>query len=151
MIGPRFKIQENRINRVKDILLGLVGLVVAQYVVIGAAAFYYTRDLVKYADEFFVAVKANNMEKAYDYLSEDLQSNVGQTELGSYLNQISATDIQKTNWKSRFKENDQQGAVEGGITTDAGDVVPIRVNFVKGGNGWKISSIEQFVPARHND
>lgn len=53
--------------------------------------------------------------------------------------------------RGALKKNGQQGAVDSRITTDAGDVVPIRMNFVKGVNGWEINSIEQFVPIRRDD
>ena len=137
---------KKRCHQVRDIGVGIVLLVVAQYLVIGTAAFLVTRDLVIYADEFFSAVAENDLDRAYDYLSKDFQSSTAQSELSSYLKQFSVTDIQTTDWKTRSKENGNQGTIEGGITTETGNVVPIRVTFVKNNRVWKIDSIEQFEP-----
>ncbi|NEQ54416.1 MAG: hypothetical protein F6K11_30515 [Leptolyngbya sp. SIO3F4] len=142
--------QDTRSSKVRKILLEILGIVVAQFLLITVVAFYFTRDLAKSADEFFRAVDQNNLEKAYGYLSEDLQTSISPPELKRYLHQVSITNIEKTSWKNRVKRNGQ-GYIEGGLTTDSGDVVPIRVNFVKEKQGWGIDSIEQFAEVISNE
>lgn len=107
-----------------------------------AVIFHITAGIVTPADEFFTAIKQNNIEMAHGYLSKDFQANVSPAELDNYLTQTAIPDFKQVDWGSRFMEGERGGLV-GGITTLSDDVVPIELSFVKEENGWKISSLKK--------
>lgn len=120
------------------IFLGIVGV----FIIAIVAVFYFTADMVKSADEFFSAVKENDINKAYTYLSEDFQASTSQTDLEIYLENNFIDKFKEASWESR-SINGGRGSLIGSISTQTGGVVPITLSFVKGDNGWKIYSIQK--------
>jgi len=126
------------VNRLVKILLGVVGVVVLALV----AIFFFTAGMVTVADEFFVAVRDQDIDEAYSYLSEDFKTSTSQSELLAFAKENRLDDFQEANWQSR-SVNGGRGDLEGSITTSTGGVVPIALGFVKGQNGWKIYAIRK--------
>lgn len=125
-------------KKLLKILLGVVGVFVLAIV----AIFFFTADMTKIADEFFLAVKGKDMDKAYSYLSEDFQTNTTKSDLQKYLEANSMSNFKEASWESR-SINGGRGDLTGSITTESGGVVPITLSFVKGESGWKIYSIQK--------
>ena len=128
------------------ILLGIVGAIVIAI----SAVFFFTSDMVVTADEFFVAVKNKDMDKALAFLSEDFKSGTSKDALQKYLENNSINNFKDASWESR-SINNGRGNLVGSITTESGGVVPISLSFVKGDNGWKIYSIQKPSPGIQED
>ncbi|MCW8857661.1 MAG: hypothetical protein OQJ95_09885 [Kangiella sp.] len=118
------------------VVLGLFGLIALGLV----AVFFFTTDMVTTADDFFAAVKNQNMNKAYTYLSEDFKASTSKSDLQQYLNKNAISSFKEASWESR-SINGGRGSLTGSISTESGGVVPITLNFVEAENGWKIYSI----------
>jgi hypothetical protein len=129
---------EKKMKTLLKVLLGIVGV----FVLAIAAVFYFTADMTAAADEFFMAAKNKDMDKAFSYLSEDFQSGTTKGDLQKYLEKNSLSKFKEANWESR-SINGGRGDLTGSITTDSGGVVPLTLSFVKGDNGWKIYSIQK--------
>jgi hypothetical protein len=125
-------------NKFVKILLGIVGVIVIAI----SAVFFFTADMVGAADEFFMAIKNKDMDKAYSYLSEDFKSGTPKDALQRYLEKNSINSFKEASWESR-SINGGRGNLVGSITTESGGVVPISLSFVKGDKGWKIYSIQK--------
>ncbi|EOX1298574.1 hypothetical protein ACPD1E_003680 [Vibrio cholerae] len=125
-------------KKVVKVFLGLAGVFILAIV----AVFFFTADMVKSADGFFVAVKNKDMGKAATYLSDDFQASTSQSDLELYLEKNFIHKFKEANWESR-SINGNRGSLIGSITTESGGVVPITLSFVKGENGWQIYSIQK--------
>lgn len=128
-------------NELVKILLGIVGIFVLAIV----AIFFCTADMVTSANEFFTAIKNNDMNKAYTHLSEAFQASTSQFDLETYLKKNLIHKFKEASWESRSISG-RRGKLIGSITTESGGVVPITLSFVKGENGWKIYSIQKPSP-----
>lgn len=106
------------------------------------AIFYFTADMVSSAEGFFTAIKRNNLDEAYGYLSEDFRTNTSKAELGHFLGANGIDDIRQADWQSR-SVNGGRGKLTGSVTTENNGVVPLSLSFVKSRDGWKIYSIEK--------
>ena len=120
------------------ILAGIGALVVIAIV----AVMFMTAGMSDTADKFFAAVKANNYDAAYAFLSEDFKSNTSKNQLKSYLEKNALSKFKEASWDSR-SVNGGLGELTGSITTETGGVVPISLGFVKGESDWKIYSIKK--------
>ena len=106
------------------------------------AVFLMTGGMVEVADQFFAAVKANDIETAYSYLSEDFKATTSKEELQRYLARNALAQFKEANWSERSVKGGR-GILTGSITTVSGGVVPVKVSFVKGESGWKIYSVQK--------
>ncbi|NNC99442.1 MAG: hypothetical protein HKN85_04595 [Gammaproteobacteria bacterium] len=125
-------------KKLVKVLLWLAGIIVLGL----AAIFYFTAPLTKSADEFFQAVKDNDMDKAYNYLSADFQAASSKTDLLEFLSANSITQFKEANWDARSISGGR-GKLTGSIQTNTGGVVPIALEFVKADDGWKIYAIKK--------
>jgi len=125
-------------NKIVKIVLGVVGVIILAV----AAIFYFTGDMVTAADEFFAAVKQQDMDKAYTYLSEEFQAGTSQSDLVAYFEENRLDQFTQASWTSR-SINGGRGVLTGSITTESGGVVPLTLSFVKGESGWKIYAIQK--------
>lgn len=137
-------------KRVFKILGTLAGGAVFLVALAIGAIFYLTSDMVRVGDKFFDAAASQDMEQAYEYLSEDFRAATSKDDLLAYLRKNSMTSFKETNWESR-SINGGRGELVGSITTEPGGVVPVTLNFVKGENGWRIYSIQKPSAGVHED
>ena len=122
--------------------LKIIGGLVAIFILAIGAVFFLTGDMVKVGDEFFTALKNNDVPKAYTYLSEDFKVNANENEFKEFVDKNSISSFKESSWEER-SINGGRGELTGSITTSNGGVVPIKLSFVKGENGWKIYAIEK--------
>ena len=120
------------------VLIGIVGAIALAL----AAVFYFTADMVGIADEFFLAVKNENVDTAYSYLSDDFKAGTSKVELVAFMEKNRLVNFDEANWQSR-SINGGRGDLVGSISTTSGGVVPISLSFVKGQDGWKIYAIQK--------
>lgn len=120
------------------VLLGIVAVVALGI----AAVFFFTADMARTADGFFKAVKADDMDSAFTYLSADFKAGTSEQALRDYLAANALDDFKEASWGSR-SINGSRGSLVGSVTTRSGGVVPITLSFVKADSGWKIYSIQK--------
>lgn len=125
-------------KKLLKIVLGLVGVIALAL----AAVFYFTADMVTVADEFFKAVKSNNMDKAYAYLSDDFKAATSRDALKDFLSKSGLMGFKDASWGQRSISG-SRGELTGSVNTQSGGVIPIKISFVKGESGWKIYYIEK--------
>ncbi|MGH8120686.1 MAG: hypothetical protein ACRESK_08740 [Gammaproteobacteria bacterium] len=125
----------------KTFLKIIGGLVVIIILAIGAV-FFFTGGMVKAGDEFFLALKENDLVRAYTYLSEDFKAGTNESEFRAFIEKNTISGFKESSWGERSISGGR-GELTGSITTANGGVVPIKLSFVKGDNGWKIYSIEK--------
>lgn len=125
----------------KTLLKIIIGIVVVFVLAIGAV-FLFTGDMVKTGDMFFESLKANDIDSAYSHLSEDFKSNTNEKEFRRFIKDNSLFGFKESSWEER-SINGGRGVLVGSISTIEGGVIPIKLSFVKGENGWKIYSVEK--------
>lgn len=114
----------------------------AALIVIGiGAVFYFTSDMVDATDEFFDAVKSNNLDQAYTSLSEEFKAKTSRDDLVAFIEENSLNDYASANWSTRSIESGN-GSISGAIITKHGGSVPLHIGFVKEQEDWKIYSMK---------
>ena len=117
--------------------------VLVAIVVIGiTAVFYLTSGAVDTADAFFTEVAAGNFSAARNFLSEEFKATTSAAELEAFLSKSSLLDYNEANWHNRSIENNT-GSLEGEIITQSGGSIPLKMDFVKESDAWKILFIEK--------
>lgn len=130
------------VKKVLKVFLYVIGGLAAFIAVIVVAVLFFTADLTKTADEFFAAVRGNDMARARTYLSEDFKTGTSDDALVEFLSANALTDVREASWGERSRDG-IRGSLVGSVTTGNGGVVPISLSFVKGANGWKIYAIQK--------
>jgi len=125
----------------KLLLKIIIGIVVLFMLAIGLILFL-TGDMVKTGDAFFTSLKNNDINSAYNYLSEDFKSSTDEEQFSMFIKNNSLSEFKESSWEER-SINGGRGVLTGSITTESGGVIPIKLSFVKGDQGWKIYSVEK--------
>ena len=107
-----------------------------------ALVFWLTGDVVEAGDQFFAEVQAENIDGAYELLSEDFQATTSKQDLQAYLQDNALTTVEETSWGSRSIENNR-ATLTGSVTTEKGGVIPLTLKMVNTETGWKIYKIEK--------
>lgn len=126
----------------KTVLKIILGIVVVIIVAVGAV-FYFTGDLVDSADEFFEAVKSGDVAKARNYLSEEFKANTDEGELREFLSSNAFLNFKEVAWGERSIKTGGRGKLDGTITTESGGSAPIKLEFVKENDSWRIYSMSK--------
>ena len=131
-------VQRSRASRLLKLGTGILGPIVLTI----ALVFYFTAGLVDTADGFFKAVNARDYSKAYQYVSEDFRASSSQQDLMDFLEKSGLVTLKETFWSNRSVQLGR-GELGGSVIKENGDVVPIRLRFVKENGAWKIFSIQK--------
>jgi len=124
----------------KKILIGL-GILAAVVTIIIVVVFQMTSGIADIANSFFTEIKAGDFDHAYDtYLSEEFKAATSKEVLRDFLNGSTLSDFTDASWPTRSMQNNQ-GELEGTITTSDGGTVPLSISFVQENENWKILSI----------
>ena len=105
-----------------------------------AAIFMFTGGMVKDTKAFFTALKNNDTAKANDYLSTRFVQATTIDEFKAYFDKSDLADYKDSRWFNRSIENNT-AKIEGTISTESGQKIPLTVSFVKESGKWKISAI----------
>jgi len=119
------------------IILGVIVMVAA----IIAVVFYATSGLTRAADDFFAAARKHDIGAVYALTSAELRNATTSQELGAYIDANRFDHVRDASWSSRSIENGL-GTLKGKVTLDDGGVVPLELQLVKEGGGWKVSYIK---------
>jgi len=120
------------------ILLVLIVLIV----VILTAVFFLTSGIAKSADQFFQAVKDNDLDAAYVQLSEDFKASTSREQFESFMRGTALINYKDASWSSRSISG-KTGEVKGSVETADGGTIPVTIKFVKEQGKWKIQFIEK--------
>lgn len=104
--------------------------------------FWATSGITDTADEFFAAAREGDYEKAYSLTSKDLQRDLNQDQLQSYLMSSGLSQVEETSWSSRSIENNT-GNLSGEVITVQGATIPLEMRLIKEGEDWRIVYIER--------
>lgn len=107
-----------------------------------AAVFYFTAGMTDTADDFFRAVKARDIAKARDYLTEDFKASTDEKALADFLSKSAILNFKESSWSNR-QISGGRGELNGSITTETGGVIPIKMILVKEQGTWKIYAIQK--------
>ena len=123
-----------------------VGIVVLVVLALVAAIVVFalgaTRGLPKAADAFFAQIKQGNIQEAYLATAAEFRAATGEEEFANFLRASSIGAYQSASWSSRSIHNNQ-GQLEGTVTTKDGGQIPVVVNLVREGGAWKILSLRK--------
>jgi hypothetical protein len=112
------------------VLVGLAVLISVVIAVLAGIGFYATSGMTDTANEFFRAVKQQDMTKAHGYLAAEFKASTDEAALKTFLSQSAILNFKETSWSGRSL-SDGRGDLRGSITTETGGYVPIRVVLVK--------------------
>ena len=119
-------------------ILGGIAIVAAAIV---GLVFYVTSDMTGAADKFFETARGGDAESVYALTSAELRNTTSAEQLAAFIELNRFDQVADTSWSSRSIDGGL-GRVEGSVTLDDGGVVPLTMQLVKEGDGWKISFIE---------
>lgn len=125
------------------IIGGAVGLALAAS--IGTClgfVFYATSGMVETADQFFAAVRAQDLPAARALLSEEFRASTDEAELLDYFRSSALGQYQEAHWSSRATSGGR-GELEGSITTASGGTIPMHLVFVREQGAWRIYSLQK--------
>lgn len=127
----------------KTFLKIIAGIGVFIGLIIGVV-FYFTADLTHVAEEFFEAVKSDDMTQAASYLSEDFVASTSLDELRVYMRDNRLDQYTGASWGSR-NISAGVGSLSGTIATTSGGSIPLTITFVKAADGWKIQALKKAI------
>jgi len=104
--------------------------------------FWLTGDVTKAGDDFFAAVQDEDIDAAYELLSDDFKAGTTKEELRSYLSDNALDKVAEVSWGGRMIEGNL-GTLDGTIETETGGAIPLTLKLVNGQSGWKILSIRK--------
>jgi hypothetical protein len=120
-------------------VLGIIAGVIAVIVIV---ALFATSGLRSTADEFFGAVKQQDMAKARTYLSEEFKASTDDAALKAFLSNSALLNFKEASWSESNIDNGR-GELNGLITTETGGHIPIKLMFVKEHEAWKIYALQK--------
>jgi hypothetical protein len=119
----------------------IVGIVVVIILAI-VAVFYFTSGMSDTADEFFAAIKDQDISAAHSFLSEDFKASTDEAALREFLTKGALLKFKEANWSNR-QISGGRGELEGEVITETGGIVPLKLMFVKENDAWKIYGIQK--------
>jgi hypothetical protein len=114
-------------------LLVLIGIVVA-------LAFTLTGPAVKSADAFLALLGEGKVTKAYKATAPAFQEQTDEETFELVVEKLGLNDFSSASWSSRSVNNDE-AELEGTVTLNSGDEVPITMTLIQVGDDWKVFSI----------
>lgn len=125
----------------KKLLKIVIGIVVV-FVLAIVTVFYLTSGMADVANEFFAAIKKQDVAAARGYLSEDFKASTDEAALKDFLTKGALLNFKETTWSNR-QISGGRGELEGEVITETGGVVPLKLLFVKENDAWKIYGIQK--------
>ncbi len=121
-----------------SIFFGVVALLIGGCV---ALVFTLTAGLPAAADAFFSTAASGDVETAYEMTASGFQDEVEIEEMIDFLDASGLDGYDSATWSTRSFEN-EWGYLEGTVTTDEGELVPLFIDLLKEDDTWKVYYIE---------
>lgn len=122
-------------------LIGL-GAVLIGFAGLFALVWRLTAGLATTADEFFLALKAQDFAKAKTYLAEDFRAATSEEELREFVTRSALSNYASASWSTRSIQN-STGSLEGVIETTSGGSIPMSISLVREHDDWKIYALRK--------
>jgi hypothetical protein len=122
-------------------LIGSSAVVVA-FVGLFALVWRLTAGLATTADEFFLALKAQDFANARTYLAEDFRAATSERELKDFVTRSALSNYASASWSTRSIEN-STGTLKGVVETDSGGSIPMSISLVREHDSWKIYTLRK--------
>jgi hypothetical protein len=122
-------------------LIGLTAVLVA-FAGLFALVWRLTAGLATTADEFFLALKAQDFAKAKTYLAEDFRAATSEQELRDFVSRSALSNYSSASWSTRSIQN-STGALEGVLETTSGGSIPMSISLVREQGVWKIYTLRK--------
>jgi hypothetical protein len=113
----------------KGCLIAIVSVVYIIAVIV-ALVFGMTSGVVKAGDEFLALLGSGKIPEAYQSTSPSLRAQQTQEVFEKTVKDLGLTDFASASWSSRGFTNDQ-GHVEGTVTTKTRGSIPLRMDLMK--------------------
>ncbi len=110
-------------------LIGL-GAVLVAFPALFALVWRLTAGLATTADEFFLALKAQDFEKARTYLAEDFRAATSEQHLKEFVTRSALRNYSSASWSTRSIQN-TTGTLEGVVETSSGGSIPMSIKLVR--------------------
>ena len=120
------------------IVLGSIGLLIGGCV---ALVFTLTAGLPAAADDFFTAVAQGDMQGAYAQTAIGFQEIVTLPEMVEFMDYTGLDQYESASWYTRSFEN-EWGYLEGTVTTNKGQSIPLFMDLLKEEDTWKVYYME---------
>lgn len=114
-------------------------------IILFAAVFGVTGNLVTVADEFFDALEGGDYEAAYGCLSLEFHGNTTVAELQAFAQESALADYADATWCQRSISGDE-GFLDGEVETKDGKCIPVTLALLKENDDWKIYQIDWYGP-----
>jgi len=98
------------------------------------------KETTKAADSFLAQVGSGDVKGAYDSSSATLRQQQTLEQFTSSVKSLGLTEYQSASWTSFNIVNDQ-GTVEGTMTTKTGGPIPLKVTMIKESGTWRVSGV----------
>jgi hypothetical protein len=122
-------------------LIGL-GAVLVSIAGLFALVWRLTAGLATTADEFFLALKAQDFAKARTYLAEDFRAATSEQALREFVTRSALRNYASASWSSRSIAN-STGTLEGVVETSSGGSIPMSITLVREHDDWKIYTLRK--------
>jgi hypothetical protein len=123
----------------KGCLIAIVS-VVAVIGGIVALVFGMTSGVVKASDEFLALLGGGKITEAWQSTSPSFRAQQTQEAFGKTVKDLGLTEFASSSWSSRGFTNDQ-GYVEGTVTTKSRGSIPLRMDLMKESGTWRVYSL----------
>ena len=117
-----------------------IGLAVGLGVVLVRAALAMTQPVVDSSEQFLALLGQGKTAEAYASTAEGFRAQQDETSFTAAVKQLGLIDYSTVSWHSRQFEN-QEGAVEGTLTTKKSGTRPVAVRLVQEGGTWKVLGV----------
>jgi hypothetical protein len=117
-----------------------IGLAVGLGVVLVRAALAMTQPVVDSSEQFLALLGQGKTAEAYASTADGFRAQQDEASFTAAVKQLGLTDYSTVSWHSRQFEN-QEGAVEGTLTTKQSGTRPVVVRLVQEGGTWKVLGV----------
>lgn len=118
--------------------IGFVLLMVAAAVIF--LVFRLTKPVVDEGERFLAALGGGSPAAAYGMASASLRASQSAEDFERTVKAFGLEGYRSANWSNRKIQNDR-GTLEGTVVTKAGGSVPLELELIKEGGGWKVLAI----------
>ena len=120
---------------------GCLGLVVAAVAVVGGAAMFATRGAVEAVRAQITAIKAGDMDAAYQHMSDSYRSTHTSADFGAFVSRHPGLKENSDSTFTTRNVNNDKAHLEGFLMAASGAKETVAYDLVKSGN-WKIDDIK---------
>ena len=105
-----------------------------------AGIFGLTQPVVDASNEFLALLGQGKIGEAYASTADGFRAQQDESSFTAAVKQLGLTEYASASWQSR-EINNNEGSVEGTVTTKGGGTKPIAIRLVKENGKWKVVSV----------